>query len=206
LRVNKRKGENSWTRRKQVSALVDDRRQRLAALKVKGLSIRQIQAQLEKDEVFNPSTGRVWSIGILSEDLQFVDERWKAETLKDWGAWKKQELEKLDQIEREARTAWERGIGKKKKKIRERTIGGKDGGSSKVGLVTEELNGDPRYLQVMLDCQKRRAQMIGFDAALKSEHSGPGGGPIQITDAERAQKVEALLEATLARIGKEPKE
>ena len=177
----------------RLAATVDDRRQRVAALKVKGLSIRQIYARLHADGIHNPHTGRPWSIGILSEDLQVIDEQWKTEAMKDWGTWKKQELEKIDQIEKEARTAWERGIGKKQKTTQEKTTGGKDGGSSKVGIVTEELNGDPRYLQVMLDCQKRRAQMIGFDAALKSEHSGPGGGPIEVSDAERAAKLEQIL-------------
>jgi hypothetical protein len=51
----------------------------------------------------------------------------------------------------------------------------------------------------MLDCQKRRAQLIGFDAAMKTEHSGPGGGAIEITDSERALKLEALLEKVAGR-------
>jgi hypothetical protein len=190
---------NRGNRRARKSVMEDDRRARIAALKVKGLSVRQIQARFELDGVFNPLTGRAWSIGVISEDMSAIDARWKAETIRDWGEWKRIELEKIDQIEKEAQTAWDRGIGKKQKTIQEKTTGGREGGGTKASVVTEDLNGDPRYLSVMLDCQKRRAQLIGFDAAMKTEHSGPGGGAIEITDSERALKLEALLEKVACR-------
>jgi hypothetical protein len=183
----------------------DDRRARIAALKVKGLSIRQIQVRFEETGVVNPETGKAWSIGLISEDIKAINERWKAETIRDWCEWKRLELEKTDWTEREAREAWERGIGKKAKVLHEETTGGKDGGGVKDSTTTEELNGDPRYLSVLLDCQKRRAQLIGFDAAMKTEHSGPGGGAIEITDSERALKLEALLAKVSERV-EEPHE
>jgi hypothetical protein len=87
------------------------------------------------------------------------------------------EIHKLIRIEDEAWKAWERGIGKKQKTITERNQGGK-GAVAKARIETEELNGDPRYLAVILDCQQRRARLLGLDAPAKIEGSGPGGGPL----------------------------
>jgi hypothetical protein len=173
--------------------MADDRRARIASLKVQGLSIRQIQARFEQDGYCNPDTGRPWSIGMIAEDLKMLEDRWKAEAQRDIAIWKKIELAKIDEIEREARAAWERGIGKKQKTTQEKTTGGKEGESTKASVVTEEWIGDPRFLQVLLDCQARRAKLMGLDEALRTETTGRGGGPIEITDSERALKLEALL-------------
>jgi len=168
---------NPAQERAKNAAMVDERRARVASYKVRGFSIRQMRVALAEDGHTNPATGEPWSIGILARDLSELDKRWKAEALRDIAAWKVVELERLDAVERAAWEAWERGIGKKQKTITERNQGGK-GSVAKARIETEELNGDPRYLAVILDCQQRRARLLGLDAPAKIEGSGPGGGPL----------------------------
>jgi hypothetical protein len=97
------------------------------------------------------------------------------------------ELERLDGIYSRALEAWHRGIGEKKKIVEEQSQ--KDG--QKTRTETEDLNGDPRYLQVMLDCQGRRAKLLGLDAPEKKDITSDGK-PL-FTDDERAKRIRALL-------------
>jgi len=96
--VKRTPGENNTGRRLRKAGMEDDRRARIAALKVAGLSIRQIHDRFEETGVINPDTGRAWSIGMIAEDLKIIDDKWKAEAMRDIGAWKKIELEKLEDI------------------------------------------------------------------------------------------------------------
>ena len=41
-----------------------------------------------------------------------------------------------------------------------------------VTLKTEVLVGDPRFMTAILDCQARRARMLGLDAPAEVKHSG----------------------------------
>jgi hypothetical protein len=185
-------GLNRLVKRRRDATMHDNRRARIAALKVQGYTLKQMQAKLTEDGCVNPHTGHSWSIGQIHNDLRFLDAQWQAEALRDVGTWKRVELEKIDQIEKEARKAWDRGIGLKKKTTQEKTTS-PDGEGTKASVVTEDLNGDARYLRVMLDCQERRAKLMGLDAASKTEVTGKDGAPIELSDAERAKEIESLL-------------
>jgi hypothetical protein len=167
---------------------IEDRRARVASFKVQGLSIRKIIAALAKAKCVNPDTGKPWSVRAIHEDLVHLTARWKSEALRDITQAKADELARLDELEREAWTAWHRGIGRKQ--IRTTKTGGKEG--LEVSLRTESLNGDPRYLAIVLDCQQRRAKLLGLDAPLKAEFTGADGGPIE---------VQAVREKLLAKLG-----
>jgi hypothetical protein len=177
----------------KMQGVNDNRKALIASMKVQGYTIRQMLDKFEQEGVVNPVTGKRWSMGIVSKDMKELTEEWRKATMKDINTWKTQELEKIDQIEREAWRAWNRGIGKKQRTTQEKMTGGKSGGGTKASIVTEDLNGDPRYLAVMLDCQNRRAKLMGLDEPGKTEHSGKGGGPIEVSDAERVAKIEALI-------------
>jgi transposase len=188
---------------KSKEALVEDRRARVASCKVQGMSIRKTIEVLAKAKCVNPDTGKPWSVGIIKSDVDHLTARWKEEALKDISQAKADELAKLDEAEREAWAAWHRGIGRKQ--VRTTKTGGKEGGE--ISLRTEVLNGDPRYLGIILDCQARRAKMLGLDAPQRLEASGPQGGPIPIqgevdltklNDAELSQ-----LAALVAKAGVE---
>ena len=50
----------------------------------------------------------------------------------------------------------------------------------------------PKWLTIRLQCQERRAKVLGLDAAQKLEHSGKDGGPIQVDVAAIEAKIRAL--------------
>ena len=167
-------GNNKGTDRAKMAAAVDDRRARVASFKVRGLSIRQTAVALEKVGVVNPKTGKGWSALVIHQDLQFLQERWRTEALGDITEAKTRELAKLDEVEAQAWEAWHRSIGKTKKTLTERRTGGRTPGE-KAAVSTEELNGDPRYLTIVLDCQARRAKMLGLDMPTKIAPTTPDG-------------------------------
>lgn len=162
-------------------AMMEARRARVASFKIQGKSLREMAELLEKDGYVNPRTGKAWSLHILSEDVQELEERWKASALVDITEAKARELAKLDELEREAWAAWHRSYGKRQSTSTERRTGGKTPGD-KARVDTEDLAGDPRFLAIVLDCQQRRAKMLGLDAPQKVEASGPNGGPIPVQD------------------------
>lgn len=67
--------------------------------------------------------------------------------------------QQFNAVEREAWTAWERSIGKTRKKVTKTT-----GGGDWEETVTEsDLVGDPRFLTVILSTQDRRIRIFGLD-------------------------------------------
>lgn len=176
-------GMNSGNKRLQMQTAVDDRRARVASYKVRGFSLRQMIAAMEEAKFFNPTTGKPWSIAMLAADAKFLEERWRAEALGDITEVKSRELAKLDELEAEAWKAWHRGIGKKQQTFTKRKSGGKrKGGQGEAGaddteasVRTEDLNGDPRYMNIILECQGRRAKMMGLDMPTKIAPTTPDG-------------------------------
>ena len=202
-------GKTPANERAKLQAMVDERRARVASYKVRGFSLREIRLKLAEDGHVNPKKESPWSIGILSKDVKTLEERWRTEALADITVHQARELEKLDQLEREAWSAWHRGIGTKKKTVTEKGTGGQ-GTRARASVVTEELNGDPRYLAIIVDCQQRRARMLGLDAPLRSEHTGKDGKPMQVestadlgslTDGELEQMKTILAGAAARRAG-----
>ena len=183
---------------------MDDRRARVASCKIQGLSIRKTIDVLAKAKCVNPDTGKPWSTAIIKSDVDHLVARWREEALRDISQAKAEELAKLDELEREAWAAWHRGIGRKQ--VRTTKIGGKEGGE--VSLRTEVLNGDPRYLGIVLDCQQRRAKILGLDAPQKIAPTNPEGDrPYQpqdlsgLSDDELRQLAAILAKAAPAEVG-----
>lgn len=195
-------GNNSSNRSAQREAVLDDRRARVASFKVQGFSVRQIVAALAKTKCLNPDTKKPWTLFAVQSDLEALTARWQAEALRDVSKWKAEELAKLDRLESQAWAAWERGIGRKQTRTTKTGRVDKEGtviAEPEVSLKTEVLNGDPRYLQVALDCQDRRAKLLGLDAPAKYEAAGPNGGPIPILQAR--VDIRTLNDQDLATLG-----
>lgn len=53
---------------------------------------------------------------------------------------------------------------------------------------------DPKAAEVVLKCIAGRNKLTGTEAPLRTEHSGPGGGPIALTGAQM-DEFEAILTA-----------
>jgi hypothetical protein len=155
--------------------MIDDRRARVARCKVQGLSIRQSIAALAKDGCVNPDTKKPWAVSAIQADLVHLTGIWQASAIEDITLARGLELAKLDQLEREAWAAWYRSIGRAQTRTTKTGRIDKDGtviAEPEVTLRTEVLVGDPRFMAVILDCQARRAKLLGLDAPAKLHVDG----------------------------------
>ena len=102
-------------------------------------------------------------------DIQNQLIQWKKERMDNIDDYITQELRKLDKIEVELWDAWNNSkTGKQRLKER------KTGRPLKVDLEhnysetsVESSAGNPRFLDLLLNVQQRRAKMLGFDAPIK---------------------------------------
>lgn len=99
-------------------------------------------------------------------DVKKMLVEWKRQQFDNIDEYITAELKKLDRIEVEAWEAWERS---KNERVTDKL---RSGDKSYIEKVTEQLNGDPRYLSLLLDVQQRRAKLLGFDAPLKVQVPG----------------------------------
>lgn len=59
-------------------------------------------------------------------------------------------------------------------------------------------SGDERAIDRLLGIMKRRAALLGLDRPARRELSGPDGGPIEVSDADRKRAEEILTAEILA--------
>lgn len=140
----------------------------------------------------------------ICRDLQTLRKRWLESSLRDFDELKAQELAKIDQLEAEYWAAWQRSVGQKQKKTTERT-NAQGGARDKAAIHTEEMTGDPRYLQGVERCIERRCKLLGLDAPAKVAPTDPTGDkPYDpITDTERAARIARILDDARARRDRE---
>lgn len=143
---------------------------------IQGYNDRQVTEKLNAERPYQITVRQV------NYDRHKIEALWKAEMMADIDGLKRRELQELAVAESEAWAAWE-----KSKLDAERTTqemiegGGAAGGRKKASKTKEGQCGDVSYLRVLLDIQVRRAKLLGLDAPEKSELSGPGGSPMQVT-------------------------
>ena len=169
----KPKGRTRKGYAEQLEGMIDERRCRIASYKVRGFSFKQIEAALAADGVVNPANKRPWSHATIVGDVNYLRARWQTEALRDITELQAGELERLDELEREAGKAWYRSIGTHRKTVQEQGSGGR-GDARKARVETEEMNGDPRYMTVILNCQAGRREMLGLNAPQKHEVKSDG--------------------------------
>lgn len=125
---------------------------------LKGYSYRQISDLLNKR---NAKMGLDYAIVPpmrVYKDLKQLLINWKREHEENIDLYITKELSKLDKIETELWDAWERSKKRIVSKIRQS------------GLKTERSEtfaGNPRYLDLVLSVQQRRAKLLGLDAPVK---------------------------------------
>ena len=182
------------------AAMIDARRVRVGELKVRMKSLRAIRQILADEGCINDETGEPWSIDTLGDDVLYMRGQWKAEAQKSIDIVMQEEIAKLDALEDEAWVAWERS---KQKKITT-TARTSSVDSPTATTVTadkstsvREGDGDPRFMAVILDCQKRRAAMRGMDAPTKIEQLNRQDGEVKIKH-DLSGLSDAEIEAGLA--------
>lgn len=146
---------------------------------LRGYTYREIVAALN-DDLAKRNAGYTISLAMVYYDLQQTLIEWKRERLDNIDDYVTQELRKLDKMEVELWEAWERSkTGKTREKNRQNAKPRKvleDGDNPEYygyeETTTETSAGNPRFLDLLLNVQQRRAKMLGFDAPIKVEIPG----------------------------------
>ena len=138
--------------------IIEERRQKIAALYLKGAPQFQIAKEVEVTQAQ------------VSKDLKVLTARWRESSLIDINEAKMKELAKIDQLEQEYWTAWE-----KSKEDYQQTMKKAKGTTEKVNYqekVVKEMivYGDPRFLQGIQWCIDKRCKIFGVEAPKQIEN------------------------------------
>ena len=188
-------GSNPSTDRAKHQAVIDDRRARVASFKCQGMSLRETIAALTKAKCINPDTKNPWSIKTIHEDLEALTALWRENSLRDITIVKAEELAKLDRLEREAWIAWDRSVGKHHTRTTKTGRVDRDGiviTEPEVTVKADTLDGDPRFMAIILDCQKRRSELMGLNAPQKIAQTTVDGEDLFDQDARAALHAKLL--------------
>lgn len=155
------KNQSVNTRRKQTATL---RMEKIARLRVErpGITNQQIA-----DELFI----NVKSVSRLSVQ---IDALWKERAMVHRDDHVARQLAVLDHVEEEAWKAWGEKRWAREKVIKSTTMsedGAEKGRRSNVLIINEQTNLGIECLKTVLQCQERRAALLGLDAPKKAEVS-----------------------------------
>lgn len=133
---------------------------------LKGYTYREIAKRLSEKLV---EWHAEYTIGWTQvfQDIQAMLIEWKRSRLENIDQYVTAELQKLDRLEVEAWEAWEKSKQEKETKSMRQT----DNGTSKE-LRKEDMYGNPKYLDLLLNIQQRRAKLLGYDAPVKIDLTG----------------------------------
>jgi hypothetical protein len=153
-------------------------RETISRLRLRGRTLSEIAAE----------TGL--SVMTVRRELKALVGEWQKNAAEDIAAVKARELRRLDAIEAETWSEWERSKQDYVKKVAEK--GGKEGSKSKI--ETGGQCGDPRYLTVLVNIGERRAKILGMDAPQKVAPTDPSG------EREYSSYSDAEIEARIAEL------
>lgn len=95
----------------------------------------------------------------ISTDLKAIQQEWLAQAVLDRGEWTARELARIDEVERNAWTAWSRS--QEDAQVLRAKMRGQQSETEK---VSKGQAGDPRYLEIVLKCVAKRCELLGLDA------------------------------------------
>ena len=165
--------------------LSEDRRI-IAAAYLRGVFQADIAAQL------NAREGIAYTITrqTIGNDLKVIRKAWLASAVRDFDERQSQELAKVDELEATYWAAYDRSC---EDVVTKKTYGKvtKDGDFTRTrpaDIITKGQVGDPRFLQGVQWCIKRRCEIMGLDAPTRLEHSGDGMVTLRVVyDEEEKQ-------------------
>lgn len=155
-----------------------------SSLFLRGYTYREIVAALN-DDLAKRKAGYTISLAMVYYDLQQTLIEWKRERMDNIDDYVTQELRKLDKMEVELWEAWEKSkTGKERVKNRtsakpRKVLTEEEKTTDWYGYdetTNETSAGNPRFLDLLLNVQQRRAKMLGFDAPVKIEIPGYNAG------------------------------
>ncbi len=136
-----------------------------------GYPYREIAKRLNDDLAKRKMDYRLTE-SMVYYDIQQLLISWKRDQLESIDQYVTAELQKLDKMEVEAWNAWELSKQKKTKNKTKKAGNGLMGRQIMTEEATETTSGNPRYLDLLLNVQHRRAKMLGFDAPIKIDIPG----------------------------------
>ena len=113
----------------------------------------------------------------VSNDIQAIEREWVMQRASNLEASKQRAISVIDQEEAEAWEAWDRSKQPSKQVTSRELQTGVDPKTGepvvlrgKQDTVLKEQTGDPRYLQIVNECEDRRAKILGTYAAQRHSH------------------------------------
>lgn len=166
----------------------------IAELKLKQWTEHEITAEVNRraDGAYTLTRSQI------HQDIEKLEDEWRARAAVKIDLLKGRQLAALDYAEKELWAAWERSKGEQISrslsvdkaitpegaqdpevpegdKILPKT---KSGGRSTNKVNRKNGLGVPNFIALILQIHDRRAKLLGLDAAIKHEHSGPEGKPL----------------------------
>jgi len=145
-------------RTRQEDVRIEQRRQQVADFYVKGST----QSQISRELGVSQST--------ISADLKAIRREWREARIRDFDEAVSLELKKLDHLEREAWSGWERT-----QQPAESTKVTQDGSGTKAEKLVKQQQGDPRFLEQVHRCIVSRRTLLGLDAPTRIAPTSPDG-------------------------------
>jgi len=134
--------------------IINERRHRVSKFYLEGLPQFKIAEQVGVSQ------------GQISRDLKHLSQQWQESAMVNIDRIKARELAKLDELERRYYEGWNRSLKTQKvKKERETDSDGKI--TRETSIERKKLIGDYHFLDGILKCVHRRAELLGLDAPSK---------------------------------------
>lgn len=129
----------------------------------------------------------------IGYDIAIIQKRWRADTSINIDEAKQKELARIDTLEREYWTAWERTLDERTKTRTEQSTAGKDSKTAKATIEKETMLGNPAYLNGVQWCISERCKLLGLYAPTKIAPTTPDGlMPYVASDDLAKARAEAL--------------
>lgn len=161
--------------RKNSNDAVAERRVGVARMYLQGMSQAEIAEKYDLDRTQ------------ITKDLKAIRQQWLESRLADYNELIHRELASIEEVERNAWEGWHRSC--------ENAVTVKRTGTGEAETDTETTvkgqAGDASFLKVILDCCKRRCDLLGLDAPKKIAQTDKDGNDIPV-DKRRATLIEAL--------------
>ncbi len=141
-----------------VQTRIADRRRKVSEMYLRGMYMADIARELGVDR------------SQISRDLKELRKQWLEQSINHVNQKKAIELAKLDRLEVEFWDAWERSK-RDAETITEETGTGPRGHIGKRTHQRVGQVGNPAYLAGVLDCIKKRCEILGIDAPVKQDHN-----------------------------------
>lgn len=138
----------------------------IARMYLRGNSIRQIV------DFINAESKRKTSIRTVHNDIQTLLVEYKEQRIVELEDAQRVELAKLNEVEKTAWEAWERS--KQKETQTDKSVTGEKA-RTESGTTKEETPGDPRFLQLVMNCIDKRCKILGLDAPVTIQGTGADG-------------------------------